>query len=110
MIQHQHKMNLFRRNTNASLLIFLYLAWWLYFVYGAFFDSHERANNQPYPCNSGLGAIILHGLIILVYFAVTLIHVIFTRGLNRKDYSKFLIIVILPAILLYVYLVFNVSN
>ena len=71
------------------------------------FKSYETMESQPYPCNSGLGIIIIHVLIILSYVSVTFILVVFTKGVKRKDYLKFLLMVVVPIILLYAYLVFN---
>jgi hypothetical protein len=91
-------MALFKRNTITTILILPYLYWWYYLI--DWFAGHAK---YPQSCGAANGAlIILHLLIISVYALIMLINVILRKEESRSDYVKFLLIVIIPAILLYV--------
>jgi hypothetical protein len=100
-------MALFKRNIVTSILLLPYFYGW-YFSIDWFALGHAKSPNS---CGAANGFLLVFQLLIVtVYALMMLINVILREGKSRLDYVKFLLIVIAPAFLLYLYLVFSSSN
>ena len=100
-------MTFFKRNIFTTILIIPYFYWWYYLI--TWFTSGRA--KYPNSCGAANGALIVfHLLIISIYVIIMLINVILRKGQGRLDYVKFSLIVILPNILLYLYLVLTNVN
>ena len=104
-------MTLFKRNIFTTILLLPYFYGWYYLI-DWFTSEHSK---YPHSCGAAnVGMLMLLLLIIAIYSLIMLINVILRKGQSRLDYVKFLLIVILPAVLLYVgatvYTVFSNPN
>jgi uncharacterized membrane protein YqjE len=92
-------MTFFKRNIITTILLLPYFYGW-YYVVDWFTSEHSKYQNSCGAANVGMLMLLL--LILAIYSLTMLINVIFRKGQSRSDYVKFLLIVILPVVLLYV--------
>jgi hypothetical protein len=89
-----------KRNIVTTILILPYFYWWYYLI--DWFES----GGAKYPNSCGAanaGMLVITLLIVACYSFAMIINIIFRDSNNNIDYVKFLIIILAPLIMLYIF-------
>ncbi len=92
------------RNIFTTISILPYFYWW-YFLIDWFTSDRAKYPNSCGAANTGF--IIYHLLIISIYAVAMLLNIALRKQQGRLDYVKFFLIIILPNIFLYLFMILN---